>query len=613
MSSPPMAPPVIGRTLWTRRYPPLVTVIIALVLAVFALPSALTLPIANPGQSVEYAPVPGSHAGPAQGNLAALGLGSSSTGPGGEGGSQPGGLGGTPPDLSNVGRAPSNKHCVGTPPRQTEDPMSPPCVAFFQGDNGGATYQGVSGTEIRVLMYVTCYQCSDVTSAGIINRPSGTYYDASTGAAPGDADPYKLTAHLWQTYFNDRYQAYGRTVHLTVYWCSGDTVEARRQDAADNFNHVHPFAVIVDDSKFSNFSQDYIDAMAGFGVMNFGSTTERHTSQYSAYPKLVWSFAPSFEQHAQSFIDYVCKKVVPFPVSFSGNAADMTGNKPRTLGLVDTSDPNFPQETEFGDAVAQGIRNCGGNIATTVQFPWSNTVVAQNSDGPGYAATDIAQLRRAGVTTVIWAEGYETNLTHAAAASGYLPEWIVAGEALTSDIVTAKYQDQAAWAHAAIVTSITLTGPFRSSPCVQAELEVDPMLSSADQSIPCRSYEWMRQLFTGIQVAGPRLSPASVDQGFHAIPGHPTSDPQAPACYYDLGDYTCVKDAIPMWWDTTASSAYSSQPGCWRVPDRGQRYRASEWPGGDVKQQWTPSDTCNGFTMGQTADPSPGTDSPSPQ
>src|SRR5688572_14509800 len=32
------------------------------------------------------------------------------------------------------------RDCVGTPTRQTEDPMSPPCVAvMFEGDNGGAT------------------------------------------------------------------------------------------------------------------------------------------------------------------------------------------------------------------------------------------------------------------------------------------------------------------------------------------------------------------------------------------------------------------------------------------------------------------------------------------
>src|SRR5205807_1613108 len=50
-------------------------------------------------------------------------------------------------------KTPSTKGCVGKPPRQTEDPLAPPCVASFSGDNFGATYQGVSKDEISVLFY----------------------------------------------------------------------------------------------------------------------------------------------------------------------------------------------------------------------------------------------------------------------------------------------------------------------------------------------------------------------------------------------------------------------------------------------------------------------------
>src|SRR5687767_1100554 len=40
--------------------------------------------------------------------------------------------------------------CVGDPPRQIEDPQSPPCVPFWSGDNGGATYKGVTRDEVRI-------------------------------------------------------------------------------------------------------------------------------------------------------------------------------------------------------------------------------------------------------------------------------------------------------------------------------------------------------------------------------------------------------------------------------------------------------------------------------
>src|SRR5207302_1644062 len=73
------------------------------------------------------------------GTLGAAGEGVGVAGPG------PGGALG-------VGKNPTTKRCVGKPPRQAEDPMSPPCVAYFNGDNGGATYQGVTRDEITVAI-----------------------------------------------------------------------------------------------------------------------------------------------------------------------------------------------------------------------------------------------------------------------------------------------------------------------------------------------------------------------------------------------------------------------------------------------------------------------------
>src|SRR5687767_6262187 len=41
------------------------------------------------------------------------------------------------------------RRCVGDPPRQVEDPQSPSCAPYWQGDNGGATSIGVTRDEIR--------------------------------------------------------------------------------------------------------------------------------------------------------------------------------------------------------------------------------------------------------------------------------------------------------------------------------------------------------------------------------------------------------------------------------------------------------------------------------
>src|SRR5688572_29355597 len=123
-------------------YLPLATASLTMLLLLAVLPSALNLPQTSPAETLEYAPVPPDDETPpsAEGNFSSLGLGSSS-GIGAAGPGQ-GGLDPVAPAVRGVGKNPSTKRCVGNPPRQTEDPMSPPCVAHYQGDNSGATAPG---------------------------------------------------------------------------------------------------------------------------------------------------------------------------------------------------------------------------------------------------------------------------------------------------------------------------------------------------------------------------------------------------------------------------------------------------------------------------------------
>src|SRR5687768_14862135 len=123
---------------WSRKYPPLLALGVAALLILAVLPNSLNLPQTNPTQTLEYAPVPPedeSNDVPPSGNLAAVGLGSSS---GIQGGGAAGGndevpttttlleeeLGALPSDSGQKGQA-TNKRCVGNPPRQTEDPLAP--------------------------------------------------------------------------------------------------------------------------------------------------------------------------------------------------------------------------------------------------------------------------------------------------------------------------------------------------------------------------------------------------------------------------------------------------------------------------------------------------------
>jgi hypothetical protein len=120
----------------------------------------------------------------------------------------------------------------------------------------------------------------------------------------------------------------------------------------------------------------------------------------------------------------------------------------------------------------------------------------------------------------------------------------------------------------------------------------------------CGFYDNLRQLFTGIQVAGPKLTPGNVDEGFHAIPAVASTDPQVPACFYHPGDYTCVKDGIAMWWDRSGQIRGWSGTGCFRLTDDGKRYLVDQWPSRNLTDARRPGkDVCNGYTSNSSFNP----------
>jgi hypothetical protein len=588
---------------WANRYPPLLLLVLIAFIALAVLPSALNLPQNNPSQTLEYAPIPPKDQdnAPPAGNIASLGLaGGSTLAQAGNGGEGPGGAAAPGQGPAGAGRNPSLKHCVGQPLRQTEDPMSPPCVANFSGNNFGATYQGVNKDEIRILIYIEGNFTDCVTSQGCETRPSGVYVDLAQ--PPKSDDTWTIrTFRGWQRYFNDRYQTYNRFVHFILYYSNSNTgsisPEQRRGDAADNFATVHPFAMLNYGTTGGN-ADAYTQAMNDRGVLTFGSFVGRPASFYQQYPKLVWGYQPSIEVQAKIFSTYVCQKVVaPGKVTFAGDQS-MIG-KPRVLGLLRSADDSNPGFGQFAALVKSQVEACGGHFAAEETFPQAG-FVQSSQYSPRYATAGVADFKQKGVTTIIWPQGYETNYSHQASAAQYNPEWIIAGDHNHEGVEAGGQQDQSEWDHAWVVTTVPYTKPVDQTVCYQAYRSADPDASPTDVSLVCTGtyYQDLERLFTGIQVAGPRLGPSSVDHGMHAIPAIPSKSNEIPACYYEPGDYTCVKDSVPMWWDSQCQLSASSRPGCWRMPEKGRRYLAGQWPSGDVIAQKQPNDLPNSFDGG---------------
>jgi hypothetical protein len=583
---------------WARKYPPLFGALVLGLAALAALPSSFTLPQPETAQTREYAPVPPSNEPPdtpAESNLSSLSLATSSgVRTGGASGGQ--GAGGGPgldlqrpvPALTGAGRNPSNKRCVGDPLRQTEDPLAPPCVPYFNGDNGGATYRGVTRDEVRVLIYFEGgYLYSDGTKS-----PEEAYVDLLD--APGEnEDPTVRAFRGWQRYFNDRFQTYGRLVHFIVYFDSSGrgSPEARRADAADNHAKVDPFAVV---SYVRGNEDDYLREMARRGVLNFGSYSFKPSSFFTGFPRLIWSYDPSVEQQAAQYLTYICSKVVGRDSVLA--APDLNG-RPRKIGILHTTDERYEGLLFMAELVRAGVESCGGRIEAEATFP--RCCYAQdNSDTGTYGQEAMADFKTKGITTILWPGGINGNFGKWAASMGYYPEWIVLGDGVLDarNPVGVYSQLSASFDGRAIVVSPQpLLPAFEEQRCYLAYREADETLDDGWVRFACEYYRTLFQLFTGIQVAGPRLDPASVDEGFHAIPRIQTNDVERPSCFYDPGDYTCVKDAIAEIWRASNTAPGSSTPGCWAAIEHGKRYLAGRWPEGNVDAQLTGDEPCNGY------------------
>jgi hypothetical protein len=589
-----------------RRYTPMLAIGASLLIAIFALPSVLNLPQANPNTVAEYAPVPPDQdtQAPPGGNFAGLGLGTGST--------LTGEVGEPPPLPPLKGGARSAYRCVIVDgvPRQTEDPLSPPCVSTFSGDNGGKTYRGVSEDDITVVVYLGCSGNNNTfapTSQGQESMECGSWDDIDE---PPQDDDFLVTRILkrYSVYFNSRYQTYGRHVHMYAFY-SHDVVavtgpggcreDCRRQDAAETLELRDPFAVLT--SYDRGFTDAYSEAVARKGVLNFGGSSHDEAF-YRRYPGLLWNYAPTFEQQADLYASALCRQVAKEPVSFSGVSGDM--GKKRKFGILFSNEEGDPYYSGVKNRVVKRLAECG--VAKPPEHGYADggcSISCDPAAGPTHAA-ELTDLRNQGVTTILWIGAQTGEYPQQARRINWLPEWIVFGDGTQEDFITGRYGNQDVWEHIWTVSNVTKIERESDQLCALAMREVDPNFQDVDVPWACDFYDDLRQLFTGIQVAGPKLSPETVDSGFHAIPAVPSTNPQIPACFYRPKDYTCVKDAITMWWDRDGQIPGWSGQGCFRTVEGGKRYLDDGWPTRNITDAKNPAkDECNAYTSNGSFNP----------
>jgi len=498
------------------------------------------------------------------------GTGGSATGSGGSGGGAGGGGGG---QQAQSGGAEVQ---FGTGPDCREDGRQkgisstmPPCVQWTGTDNGGATFRGVTATEIKVVRWLG--QLDPATEAIL------------QGAQLSDGRPkIAQTYEAVRRYQNNHYQTYGREVVYIDMEAGGpsENDEAMKADAQRIANEIKPFAVITGDPAAGipnvlarELAQLGIVCACGAGSAEF----------YAELPPLLFGSLPTSTEYAVQTAEYVAKKLWGKPAEFAGDEQLPTQNfqeQTRKFGLLYIEGARGkvdPEGKRARDAFVREFAKYGMSFAEEIAYIYD----------PGRNQADvtnlIARFKAAGVTTIIpfWDPLYPILITQEATRQQYFPEWFIVGSGLSDTTAAGRLYDQQQWRHAFGIsplwvtwTSVDKSGGYRTYK------HGDPDGEFGEPGVLVNIYVAAAGvIFTGIHLAGPLLTNETFVRAVFSYP--PTGgEPRAPLVYWTREFPTAIKDFVEVYYkaDEQGPDERGQQgSGMIMKVNGGRRYKPGEW------------------------------------
>lgn len=442
---------------------------------------------------------------------------------------------------------------------------APSCVEPFQGDNGGATSQGVTATSIKVVAYVGDPK-KDPLQAALVK---GAGSDVDAGLT-------RETLKGWVDMMSEYTELYGRSVDLEFFSGTGapsDPVAAKADAKA--IIDKKPFAVFSGPNQTDAFA----DELTAAKIVCLGCATatgQTFTRERSPY---LWTVGPLPEQASALAAEMIGNLFAGKKAIWAGDA--VTKTKTRVFGAVHYDTPAGQQRDAWKTFRAEAKKH-GMKISSDIQY-YLDLARAQEN-----ARTIIAKLKAANVTSVIFYGDPLTplSLTKEATAQDYHPEWILGPTVYADTAVFGRIYDQEQWKHAFGLSLI----PARTS----------KELSGAYQ-------QWVWQygtpppsnnvaviagapgmFFAGVNLAGENLTPFTFRDGLFRAGvqgGNPLSPVNSrgrhgiwPGIGEDLGG---SDDATLVWWNPLVKGEDeigNAGTGLYEYVGGGKRFLSGEWP-----------------------------------
>lgn len=448
------------------------------------------------------------------------------------------------------------RRCVGDPPRQIEDPQSPPCVAFWDGeDNGGATWLGVTADTITIAVP-----------------------HVEAGPATGEDDLTREVEAL-EAFFNERFEFYGRRLNLVKADGASPNVsepdpDTQKSVAVQVAQEIQAFASLPY-ADMGDADHYYYDELTRFGIVSVFSSwgSRRSQAELEALHPYQWGVIPSAHEISADQGDWSCVNLVGKPVQWSGQF----NGQPRKFGILISPSPDG--SVPDIEPLRKRLAECGAGEVVEVQAPFGQENQASR--------TAVLTLQTEGVTTVMPFTAVATlflGVYHAADEQQYQPEWVVNSySSMAEDTGPLFAPNSPQFAHS---FGLRYQNKMHLVPDRFANWGVnegDPGAADLSTANIKYIYEPLLLLASGIQWAGPNLTPDTFGAALRNLafpnPGAGTLPYYQAHVGFGPGDHFFFDDAAPIFWrDDETSHDLNTPTGAYCYVDGGSRYLSGNFP-----------------------------------
>lgn len=438
----------------------------------------------------------------------------------------------------------------------------PDCKPKFVGDNGGATYPGVTGDSVRFVRF----SCQSNEQVNAILQTQGL------AATKEETDEMVQAVMDWM---HATYEFYGRQLvyeHVVGDCPSSPYDPAKSRQAAAEVAATQPFIVYGGDPAAQ-------DVFAQNGIMSLAGPWQ--TNEFFAGRRpFRWDIFPNGTESADWLAEYYCKKLAGKNATHGGQLIHPTiggRSTPRRVGLLGF-DNGDGTTVPYVERARDQLQKCAGHDVPVIYYE------SDISRATEQTRATVAKLIDEKVTTVVCMCDpiAPTFLTSGMTQNNYYPEHLMSGMYLVDYDVLGRLYDQAQWAHAFGPSHLADQTEFSQSNAAKI------WRASGREGEPCAACNlvtgYMTMIGAMVHYAGPNLNPLTVEQGLvgDAIGNGGWAATQNPYDYYikfGPNDYNAISDFREVYWSPTKQSQIDGKSGAYQSMNGGRRYVAGELDG----------------------------------